>query len=807
MSRLIVVVILLLVAPSLRAQQVEAVLTSAGAGPTDLLASPGRPARTPDGALWVPAWGSQNMLRLDADGTATEVIAIAPYLLKPADLAFGPDGALFVASSSTQEVIRIATDGEVEAILDKDLPGPDDTLSDPRRLVVDGAGRVYVVGWDSSNLVRIDPDGTTVELVGPEGAGPTELLGQARAVAVDGAGTAYVSGMASDNVLAVTAGGVVTQVVGPSGDGAGTPLDGPSAMVIAPDGTLYVASMFDHSVLRRTPAGVVSAVMTSVGDGQGNTLSLPNELALAPDGTLYVSSFGNNRVLARAPDGTVSEVADLLGDGAGHVINGPSDLVVAADGTLYIASNASENLLSVAPGGPVVHVADLTDFGSGASSNGDGALALDDQGRVHVAYWDGNEVARLEPGGGTTTLAGIGFGPNQIFNTPHRALVDAAGSVFVAGNDAVTRFDDASGAYDVVVDLGLVPPLGVLWDAEAIVFDAQGRLVVALSSFDLLLRVEPDGSVGELLGPDDGDFTNKLNGPRDLVLGSDGTIYIANIGSANVLALRPDGTVENVLAWDVAHPGASTAGTNGWYDLAIDPLDRLFLADYRFGEVHRLDPDGTFTQLWDGPPNAHVVSIVVDDAGAASFGTDIVNDDYVMRLEPSGAVTQLMGPEGDGAGEILKAPGELLADGPGRVVVSGASSHNVFVVDLGFCGGFTLVQGAKPTDGSGPLLTGEGSLCSGDGWLLQVSGARPDAPGALVLGYSELSIPFKGGTLVPFPDELISIQLDDAGATDLSGTWPPGIPPGLSAWLQAWIPEPPSTPGYHVTNGLRIDTL
>jgi virginiamycin B lyase len=804
MSRLIVVVTLLLTASSLHAQQVEAVLTSAGAGPTDLLASPGRAARTPDGALWVPASGSQNLLRLDADGSVTEVLALWPYILKPSDLAFGPDGALFATSSSTHEVIRIATDGEVEAILDKDLPGPNDTLTDPRRLVVDGAGSVYVVGWASSNLVRIDPDGAIVELVGPEGAGPSELLDQARAVAVDGSGTAFVSGMASDNVLAVTAGGVVTQVVGPAGDGGGAPLDGPAAMVIAPDGTLYVASMFGHSVLRRTPAGVVSAVMTSVGDGQGNTLSLPNELALAPDGTLYVSSFGNNRVLARAPDGTVSGVADPLGDGAGHGINGPTDLVAAADGTLYIASNASENLLSVSPGGPVVHVTELPGFGSGPSSNGEGALALDDQGRMHVAFWTGNEVVRLEPGGGTTTLAGVSLGPNQIFATPHRALVDAAGSVYVASINAVTRFDDASGAYDVVVDLDLVPPLGVLEDVEAAVFDTQGRLVVALQAHDRVLRLEPDGSVVELLGPDDGDFNTKLNGPTELVPGSDGSLYIANLSGRSILALRPDSTVENVLDWDVAHPGSISGG---WRKLAIDPLDRLFLADDKFGEVHRLDPDGTFTLLWEGPSGADVKSIVVDAAGAVSFGTNVGNDDYVLRLEPSGAVTQLMGPLGDGAGEFMDAPYGLLADGPGRVVVSAASSHNVFLVDQGFCGGFTLVQGGKPTDGSGPLLTGEGSLCSGDGWLLQVSGARPDAPGALVLGYSDLSIPFKGGTLVPFPDELIPIQLDNAGAIDLSGTWPPGIPPGISAWLQAWVPEPPSTPGYHATNGLRIDTL
>jgi hypothetical protein len=153
----------------------------------------------------------------------------------------------------------------------------------------------------------------------------------------------------------------------------------------------------------------------------------------------------------------------------------------------------------------------------------------------------------------------------------------------------------------------------------------------------------------------------------------------------------------------------------------------------------------------------------------------------------------------------MRNPQHLVVTGPGEALVSALTTDNVFAVDLGWCGGFTLLPGALPSSGGGPLLTGEGSLCAGEGWLVQLSGARPGAAGVLVVGAGVLGAPFKGGTLVPLPDLLLPIQTDGEGAADFSGNWPAGLPGALTLVLQAWIPEPSGPLAFSASNGLRLD--
>jgi outer membrane protein assembly factor BamB len=785
------------------AQQVEVVLTDAGAGPQTEMSGPGETARAADGGLWVPGSVSWNLFRVDAGGSVQEVFDAWPLLAHPGGLAFSPDGSLYITGAQSDSVIRVDTDGSVVLVVDEDGAGPGKALAGPRGIVAAADGHVFVVGRDSDNLLRIAPGGEVVELLGPAGAGPGQEVVQIRDVTLDAVGNAYVGGMVSDNVLMVTPSGDVTQVMDASGDGEGLPLNAAASVLAAPDGTLYVASMFGHGVLELSPSGVVSAVMTADGAGPGDPLSLPVDLALAQDGTLYVASLGNDRVFSATPDGAITVVLGPSGDGQGHVVDDPTDLIVHPDGTLFVGCALSENLFAVRDG-VVTHVAEVPAFGSGPSASGDGALAWDDAGALHVSLWDGDSVLRFDPDGGTTIVADGSGGMGSSFIEPTALAADEAGRVFVGTEDRVFRFDGAVGDFEVVIDPNARGSAVDLLDVEALLFDAQGRLVVAGRRSDNLLRLEPDGSVVELIGPSEPGVG--LDEPVDLALARDGTIFIANLGGADVLAFRPDGSVETVLSWEAAHPGAPVTESSGWSRLVVDPLDRLVLAAAHRGEVHRLDPDGTLTLMWQQFNDQFALSVAVEDGGALLIGIDH-EQDRVLRIEPSGKKTVVLDALGDGAGETMRDPRYIDVTGPGRLDVSAFLSQNVFSVDLGFCGGFVLVPGAVPGDGSGPLLTGEGSLCAGDDWLVKLSGGTPDAFGSLVLGYSLFGAPFQGGALVPSPDELLPLQLDDRGALDLTGTWPAGIPPGLSVWLQAWVAEPAGLRGYHASNGLRVDTL
>ncbi|MHC5210521.1 MAG: hypothetical protein ACYTG2_07380 [Planctomycetota bacterium] len=106
-----------------------------------------------------------------------------------------------------------------------------------------------------------------------------------------------------------------------------------------------------------------------------------------------------------------------------------------------------------------------------------------------------------------------------------------------------------------------------------------------------------------------------------------------------------------------------------------------------------------------------------------------------------------------------------------------------------------------------PSLRGAGLLQEGLPWSLRLQDAAPSASSSLVVGFGELSAPFKGGVLVPTVDLLLScLVTDGAGGWVLGGTWPAGVPAGVPFWLQAWIADGSAPAGYAASHGVRAVT-
>jgi hypothetical protein len=106
-----------------------------------------------------------------------------------------------------------------------------------------------------------------------------------------------------------------------------------------------------------------------------------------------------------------------------------------------------------------------------------------------------------------------------------------------------------------------------------------------------------------------------------------------------------------------------------------------------------------------------------------------------------------------------------------------------------------------------PSLGGSGTLLGGDAMSLAIASGRPLSTAALVVGFSQINAPFKGGTMVPAANLLVAgLPLDGAGELTLPGTWPAGLPSGLSIFLQAWIADAAGPHGFSATNGLSATT-
>jgi YVTN family beta-propeller protein len=108
----------------------------------------------------------------------------------------------------------------------------------------------------------------------------------------------------------------------------------------------------------------------------------------------------------------------------------------------------------------------------------------------------------------------------------------------------------------------------------------------------------------------------------------------------------------------------------------------------------------------------------------------------------------------------------------------------------------TGLHGTPQILGKGPLVA-NGTISFGFAHMLE------NAPMILIMGLSEISLPFKGGTLVPAPDVLVvGLSTNGFGTLELAGTLPAFVPSGLTLVLQGWVVDPAGPQGFSATDGI-----
>lgn len=245
-----------------------------------------------------------------------------------------------------------------------------------------------------------------------------------------------------------------------------------------------------------------------------------------------------------------------------------------------------------------------------------------------------------------------------------------------------------------------------------------------------------------------------------------------------------------VARWDGAtYSGAvpipGTSGSLAGWSLAADDARFYFGCPGwggMFGEQpgaglargYELEPGGPAWELW---PNSAAIGIA-----------------------PTGALAA-----GDGLGRAIAVDGARL--------VCGAPGHDGTLADTGAVWIFDLsvpawtwdefsIEGALGPSGTAPL-SGDGSLCAGDGLALHLHHALPDTPVALVVGLSRLDAPLLGGTLIPSPDAIVWLQTDAAGDLSIAAALPRELPAGTELWMHAWWPDAGGPQGYAASNAIH----
>jgi hypothetical protein len=331
--------------------------------------------------------------------------------------------------------------------------------------------------------------------------------------------------------------------------------------------------------------------------------------------------------------------------------------------------------------------------------------------------------------------------------------------------------------------------------------DASGGIT------DHQLISDQAGGPGGMVG--DGDrFGSALAGPGDL--NCDGTddlfagapyddTYGNNRGAVFTLWLKPDKTLTSI-DWIV--PDFTPLSTE----------NNLFAAG--LASAGDLNGDGT-TDLIIGTPgmdgdavNQGGYFLVFLDHNAQVIGYDQIGEEFEPM--PLGFAF------GDEAGYGVAILGDLSDDGQRDYAIgfrgdddSGSGSGSLWNISPA-PGAYAHISpyvdlGGALTGRELPRLSGTGELEGGDTGSLILRCIQPFTTTWLVSGTTELGVPFKGGTLVPFPEHVSPAMTAHAFGGVVKGFhWPAGLPLGTAMVGQFWILDPHAAEGYSASNGLAL---
>ncbi|HEX7822165.1 MAG TPA: SMP-30/gluconolactonase/LRE family protein [Sphingobium sp.] len=298
------------------------------------------------------------ILELDRNGAAPRVIL--EDVLMPNAFEVGPDGKLYYPVMGLNQIHRISLDGGEPEVVATDLGVPDSVKFDSKGFIVS-------TQVASGQVLRIDPrtgDKQVLADIGP-GLDNCTFVGD----------RLFVSGI-DGHIHEILGEGEVKPLVerglqwplglAVGGDGALFVADGGFSYTLRPGGALELAGMFFTSGYPGYVRDVVASgpgewiVTTGNGDvaryrpAAGESAFLVNGLDrlmgvdVASGGAVVVAEYGTGRILSIS-GGETSELATGL--------DKPMGLAIGSDGTVYIAESAAGRVVKLS-GGKVQTVVD-----------------------------------------------------------------------------------------------------------------------------------------------------------------------------------------------------------------------------------------------------------------------------------------------------------------------------------------------------------------------------------------------------------------------------------------------------------------
>ncbi|MCM3885148.1 SMP-30/gluconolactonase/LRE family protein, partial [Frankia sp. R82] len=348
---------------------------------------------------------------------------------------------------------------------------------------------------------------------------------------------------------------------------------------------------------------------------------------------LVASSGGGDDTADRL---TPAQTSSAAYRGAALNVQGlsPYSLSLDQDGSLLVSSLATDRIQRITPTGAT---SDLAGTGAGGFSgdggpaasaqlDGPGSTARDKAGDLYIGDAKNNRIRKIDPAGVITTIAGTGTagysgdgGPATAaqINSAEKVAVGPDGSIFLSDyeNHRIRKIDKA-GIITTYVGTGAAGYTG-----------AGGPATAA-----------------------------RIDGPNDLLVTSDGTLYFADLASSTIHKVTPNGIITTIAGTGEkgfsGDGGPATAAKLNVPSVSLGLDGKTFyLADYNNNRIRKIDPNGIITTIagtgtkglaGDGGPATaaqfeNPSSVAVDGSGEIYVSDN--GNDRIRRIDPNGTIS------------------------------------------------------------------------------------------------------------------------------------------------------------------------
>ena len=369
-----------------------------------------------------------------------------------------------------------------------------------------------------------------------------------------------------------------------------------------------------------------------------------------------------------------SRLSQSFGFPSGQLI--PGNIPARTDAIFWqtqIVRLGSFDVRGLGLGGWTINIQHRYDRLSNTFYHGDGGRSNKDDSRpLIIETVAGSGIVGFSGDGGPATSArltyprGVAMGPDGSIYIPdlwnHRIRkVNPSGIITTVAGSGFSGYGGDGG---LATEAQFTYPQGVAVgsDGSFYIADASNSRIRKVDSFGIITTVAGNG-LGGYSGDGGPATAARLNFPRGMAVGPDGSLYIAEISNHCIRKVDPSGTIITVagngvggyrgdggpaIAAQLSSPGAVAVGSDG----------SIFIADYGNNRVRKVDTSGIITTVAGngmsgspgssgegGPATAapvdHPISVAVGREGDLYIAEGFYP--RIRKVDPSGIISTIAG--------------------------------------------------------------------------------------------------------------------------------------------------------------------